>query len=1093
MSGALRLRLPALALALACSAVAAIAGAQPAPRGARPLTEAAKLHDAVLAQLEGGHYAEAQALAERALALREAARGPKRAEVAQALNDLGEVRQARGDYAEAEALYQRALAIREKARGKESVEAAETLADLGALYVVTSKHEQAESALQRALAIREKALGKEHELTTSAMQDLAALYYYEADYRRSLPLFERVLAIREKTLGAESTGVALVAGNLASLYNKLGRTDDAERLHERVLAIYEKALGPDHPSVANSLNNLAVIALSRGDAVRASRLFERALAIREKALGPDHPSVAVTLNNLAQAYEDRGDDARAAVAYERAADIAEEKLGLGSVKTEEILYNASGLLSHVDEKKAEHYFERYLASSRAQERGTVPEHAIGTAQLAVSYGLLAEAQELAEIGRQAIVSSAGPGHPLAALAEMVLAEVSEQRGDFAAAAEGYAHATLVLGKAYGANHPLLARALMMAARVAATRKDAPAALGYAERAAEADEHGMRVVLGVGSEAQKKSYVASTARHTDDLVALHAELLPGDARATRLALLAILRRKGRALDALADGVGALRRRLAPEDAALLDRLSAMRGVVARGMLSPPKSAEQQAELAIAEAAADDLEKRISDRSAAFQAEEAAITVESVQARIAPGSALVEVFVRHPRDPRSHEDLPARYVAYVLGHEGDPRWTDLGEATAIDEAVARLRAALASPASTDVEARARALDERVMKPVRKLLGDARRVLFSPDGALDLVPIGALRDEDGRYLIEDFAVTYLASGRDLLRVSLARAPRSGDVVFADPAFGERAAGAAPGTGALARAVFRRLPGTADEARAIAGLLPAAEVLTQDRATAEAMKALHGPRLLHVATHGFFLPPAHTPARASRGLELGEGIDPKRAQSIANPLLASGLAFAGANAHGDGDSGVLTALEVSALDSLGHQARRPVGVRDRPRRRRDRRRCRRPRARARDGRRRERGDEPLGDRRRGDARSHDRILRPPRRRRRPQRGAARSRDRPAEDALARAPLLLGELRPLRRRPHPRRPRGHGALRSEARRPRSPRRARLRLRRRPGARRRGCDVARRRAPPGAPVRVAEAPGPSSLACRRPPVIRPRA
>ncbi len=199
-------------------------------------------------------------------------------------------------------------------------------------------------------------------------------------------------------------------------------------------------------------------------------------------------------------------------------------------------------------------------------------------------------------------------------------------------------------------------------------------------------------------------------------------------------------------------------------------------------------------------------------------------------------------------------------------------------------------------------------------------------------------------------------------------ALAPRSGDVVVADPAFGERAPGADPGEGALARAVFAPLPGTAEEARAVAEILPAAAVLTREKATEEAIKALHGPRLLHVATHGFFLGGERSQALASRGLELDE----KRAAAIANPLLSSGLALAGANTRRDGKaSGVLTALEVSALDSLGDQARRPLGLRDRRRRRRGRRRHRRPRARAGDGRRRERGDEPLEGRRRGDARS--------------------------------------------------------------------------------------------------------------------------
>lgn len=60
-------------------------------------------------------------------------------------------------------------------------------------------------------------------------------------------------------------------------------------------------------------------------------------------------------------------------------------------------------------------------------------------------------------------------------------------------------------------------------------------------------------------------------------------------------------------------------------------------------------------------------------------------------------------------------------------------------------------------------------------------------------------------------------------------------------------------------------------------------------------------GPRVLHVATHGFFLP-------ASSSASLG------------NPLLRSGLVLAGANRLASGaDDGVLTALEASGLDLAG------------------------------------------------------------------------------------------------------------------------------------------------------------------------------
>ena len=73
-------------------------------------------------------------------------------------------------------------------------------------------------------------------------------------------------------------------------------------------------------------------------------------------------------------------------------------------------------------------------------------------------------------------------------------------------------------------------------------------------------------------------------------------------------------------------------------------------------------------------------------------------------------------------------------------------------------------------------ARALDERVMRPVRKLLGESRQLFLSPDGALNLLPFAALVDEGDRYLVETYTLTYLTSGRDLLRLQLnadSRAP--------------------------------------------------------------------------------------------------------------------------------------------------------------------------------------------------------------------------------------------------------------------------------------------------------------------------------
>jgi CHAT domain-containing protein len=83
--------------------------------------------------------------------------------------------------------------------------------------------------------------------------------------------------------------------------------------------------------------------------------------------------------------------------------------------------------------------------------------------------------------------------------------------------------------------------------------------------------------------------------------------------------------------------------------------------------------------------------------------------------------------------------------------------------------------------------------------------------------------------------------------------------------------------------------------------------------QATETTVKSLHGPKILHLATHGFFLDDEPATAADPSG-------SPAMAESHENPLLRSGLAFAGANKLSSGDDdGILTAMEASGLDLWG------------------------------------------------------------------------------------------------------------------------------------------------------------------------------
>jgi CHAT domain-containing protein len=201
---------------------------------------------------------------------------------------------------------------------------------------------------------------------------------------------------------------------------------------------------------------------------------------------------------------------------------------------------------------------------------------------------------------------------------------------------------------------------------------------------------------------------------------------------------------------------------------------------------------------------------------------------------------------------------------------------------------------------------------MAPIQKLLGKTRHIYLSPDGALNLVPFDALVDENGHYLVESLAITYLPSGRDLVRMGNSAPSRQAATIFAGPDY---ETGKNPET--RPRHQFSPLRYAKEEARSVAASMRGTSTLEGATATEAAIKALHAPKILHISTHGFFdedLPALHEAARHAFQMQL------RPPAPVENALLRSGLAFAGANRSGVGnEDGVLTALEASQLDLWG------------------------------------------------------------------------------------------------------------------------------------------------------------------------------
>ncbi|MEM9490603.1 MAG: CHAT domain-containing protein [Myxococcota bacterium] len=500
------------------------------------------------------------------------------------------------------------------------------------------------------------------------------------------------------------------------------------------------------------------------------------------------------------------------------------------------------------------------------------------------------------------------------------------------------------------------------------------ALKELRRLYDEEKRQISIVLATGTERDNRVYLRQRAHQLHVAIALSARYLPRSDDAARLALDAVLTRKGRLLDAAASSMATVRRRMSSKDRAVLDELAAARAQLSRLVVAGPAALDDPDQFAVRlaelEAQIRTLERQLRKRSTVLRAAQQPVELAAVQKAIPADAALLELVAYEPLEPTARSYVKTgqtRYGAYVLTARGAPRWFDLGPARAIDGKVHNLRKALSDPDSNDVVAWGNEVHAAVMGPLTGALGSSKHLLIAPDGALNLVPFGALVGQRGNHLIERFRITYLTSGRDLMRFAVRVKPGTGALIIADPDF-DRAAtggdssgdksggtsndasvgdrtdsGAAHSRGRrsrnLRRARWKRLPGTAGEARSIAEHLAAARLLSGARATESALKRVRAPRVLHLATHGFFLNPQHdcdrdgeaaggpggdatvradpsTGAVASRGASA----TPAAGGGPENPLLRSGLVFAGVNTlRSGGDDGVLTALEASGLDLWG------------------------------------------------------------------------------------------------------------------------------------------------------------------------------
>lgn len=778
-----------------------------------------------------------------------------------------------------------AMVVAEQARllaaaeyGPEDARVALCLNRLADFATYAATYSESERYRKDALSILVAVHGSDHPSVASCLGNLAVLYRRMGKYAEAPPLLERSLRIYEKTLGPQSEYVGLTLNNLAALHYAMGRTVEAEVALKRALPLWQEHHGLEHPTVALCLNNLAVIHRDQGRFAQAESLFTRVLDMRKRLHGPEHSWVAHTLSDLADLYLTQGRLEEAEASYQNAVEIYVKTIGPDHRRTAACLHGLADV---------------YIGRHRFEE-----------------------AEKILLAALETMVSELGETHYRAGLINESLS---------------------MLYRLLSRDREALDRA---------RRSAVAACIGF-------DDNAM-----VLPEKDALTYSEFVRRALDNYISCCADFGLDDDQDIRSAASLILAGKGRVTEEMIQRQRVI---VSEQDSSLLTAAQTLRAaksqvaaMYAGGL--PGKVEEDHSAWDSLSQVVDSLESELSRRSASFRShhDRGEVDLERIASHLPSRSVLLE-YVRYNYISADSHRGQAQYLVVVIGSEGDLAAVDLGPADPIDSLASTLTQHMRMIATTsrlpnqeDMEeynAICGRLSQLILSPVQKHIADKDLLLVAPDGRLCCVAFAGLLEENGEYLLDRFSIHYVSSGRDIARFSDDRQTGTGLFALGDPDFGgsgpkgsravfqsgvlpESDSASVPDAlrsfGVLGEYRVPPLPASRLEIERITSLWreftdEPAVVYLGSSATEENFKAeAPGKRILHLATHGFFLEATEVASETEEEHPAGHSL------ASINPLLLSGLVLAETDPHPDAqdknrDDGILTAYEVTELNLDG------------------------------------------------------------------------------------------------------------------------------------------------------------------------------
>ncbi len=825
------------------------------------------------------NYPEAEIWYLQSLRIREKSLGNEHPEFANSLNEIMILYLEMGRYEDAVAYGTRSKDIRGKVLGKNNIDYAGSLVNLGTMFMLLARYETAEPLFLEAKNILEsKKEFSQHLFYSNCLYNLSGLYLNMSRFEEAEPLLLKSRSIYETIFGKEHPNVTYATFALAGMYYLMGNFEAAEPLYLETKRLLEKTAGTEDAAYASCLEGLANMYRESGKPELAQPLFEQAVSINKKVLGKEHPDYAFSIFHLADFYLSLNRLNLAEPMFLEAKLVLENSLGKESDQYATALSGLGTL------KKMQGHYE-------AAER------------------LFIEAKDI----RERIL---GTGNYNYDLSLKDLANFYWQTGNLPSA-ERYFLESIHTRKS----------SLLKASRHM-------------------------------SERELSAYVKQWTINLDPIysfaqIALNPTL---DASSFNNALFY----KGFLLSN-ASQIG----KLALTDTVATQKIFLLKSFQRRlaEQYSFPIAERDSSMVVEMEAKANILEKEIVGTVAGFGDALRQVSWQDVQAKLKPEEAVIEFVHYKFSDPKSTDSIMYSAILLLPG-EHQPMFVPLFEKRQLEAIISpkkienrnELFSQLYSRGITPVnKANLQGLYKLIWKPIDSLLSGYKTVYFSPSGLLhyinfDAIPMPTEGLSQSAMLSDKFQFVRLGSTRSLVVTKFTKSKTTNTALLfggiqynqdttllADPkVFTDNTSNssielsfATSMRGLAERSeTWKYLPGTEKEINTAEQIMHTAGIQVRsyrgNAAKEEVFKHIGNgadgsPRILHLATHGFFFPDPKTVGTGQSAL----GSEPVFKISE-QPMIRSGLLLAGANhAWKTGkplkpgmEDGILTAYEISQMN---------------------------------------------------------------------------------------------------------------------------------------------------------------------------------